>query len=311
MKITLILKGNITRRGHFQKSLETLRGALPEATLTLLETRRAGQAVELAARACLECDYLVVAGGDGSINEALNGCLRMQQNQPGLKLPALGILAYGSANDLCRSLGLRGDTSELVHLLQHDSRQRVDVGTLRYTTSQDYQAEHFFLNAADLGVGAKSVQHLSRRPRLLGSNLHYLRSVLTTLATYRPQPLRVRSDRGLDWRGSCLALVAANGRYIGSGLCVAPGARLDDGLLAMTLVGEADSADFLRNLGRLRRGQKLDHPDAHYDHATWLEVEHEAAPVPVEADGEFLGHTPVRVSVLPAAVELLHPGLDH
>lgn len=309
MKVTLILKGDITRRGHFQKSLETLRAALPDCSPSLLETRRAGQAEELAGRACNECDYLIIAGGDGSVNEVLNGCLRALREQPDITLPTLGILACGSANDLCRSLGLRGDIGEVIHLLRNAASVSVDVATVEFHSATGEPGQRYFLNAADLGVGAKSMQHLGRRPRLLGSSLHYLRSILTTLVTYRPQPLRVRSDRGLDWAGKAIALVAANGSYLGSGLCVAPGARLDDGQLAITLVGEADTADFLRDLGRLRREQALDHPAALYDHAGWLEVDHETEPVPVEADGEFLGQTPVRISVLPAAVRILHPGL--
>ncbi|MFV8816161.1 diacylglycerol/lipid kinase family protein [Haliea sp. E17] len=309
MRITLILKGNITRRSHFEKSLESLRNALPTAAIPLLETRREGQAVELARRACHDSDYLLIAGGDGTINEVLNGCLRAQQHEPQLQLPTLGILAYGSANDLCRSLGLRGDVAECVQLLRNRSSALIDAGIIRFQTPEGEDAERFFLNAAGLGLGARSVQHLGRRPRLLGSNLHYLRSILTTLATYRPQPIRVRSDRGMHWEGDCLALAAANGRFVGSGLCIAPGARLDDGQLAITLVGEADSADLLRNLGHLRRGELLNHPAAHYDHAAQIEVEHLAAPVPVEADGEFLGQTPVSISIIPSAISILHPGL--
>ncbi|WP_167854958.1 diacylglycerol/lipid kinase family protein [Mangrovimicrobium sediminis] len=310
MKLTLILKGNITRRGHFEKSLATLRNALPGAYISLLETRRAGQAVELAARACVESDYLIAVGGDGTVNEVVNGCLRAQEQSPAITLPALGILAYGSANDLARSLGLRGEVGELIHLLLSQSTARIDAGRLYYTDADGTQAQRYFLNAADIGVGARTVEYLNRRPRLLGSNLHYLRSVLSTLATYRPQEVHAVSDHGLDWCGKSLAVVAANGRYLGSGLCVAPGARLDDGLLAITLVGEADAADFLRNLGYLRRGELLNHPAAHYHHAARLEIEHGGQPVPVEVDGEFLGHTPACVEVIPAAVEILHPGLE-
>ncbi len=309
MKLTLVLKGNITRRGHFQKSLATLRSAMPEAAISLLETRRQGQAIELAARAYDESDYLVAVGGDGTLNEVLNGYMRAREQSPQSAPPALGILAYGSANDMARSLDLHGNVDELVHLLRNGSTISIDAGKISYTDRQGEQQERYFLNAADVGVGARTVEYLNRRPRLLGSNLHYLRSVLSTLATYRPQELHVVTDSGLDWSGKSLAVVAANGRYIGSGLCVAPGARLDDGQLAITLVGEADAADFLRNLGYLRRGRQLEHPAAQYHHASKMEIGHLNAPAPVEVDGEFLGVTPVCVEVLPAAVKIVHPGL--
>ena len=103
MKVELVLKGDIRASTHFHKAYGQLREALPGFTFSLNESRSAGEAIDLARAACGNCDYLIAVGGDGTINEVLNGAL-----SAGEPLPALGALAYGTANDLQRTIGMRG-----------------------------------------------------------------------------------------------------------------------------------------------------------------------------------------------------------
>lgn len=302
MKVALVLKGDIRALAHFHKAFRELREALPGFDFELLESRAPGEAVGLARDACADCDYLIAAGGDGTINEVLNGAM-LAGGTP----PVLGVLAYGTANDLVRTLRMRGSVEDLVPLLAGDIRHRIDIGLIRYRDADDQVQLRYFLNAADIGIGAEVVRHLQHRRQLVGSNLHYLRSIINSLRGYEHRELQVRSDLDLNWQGKSLALVAGNGRYFGSGLCVAPGARLDDGELFITLVGDASTWDFMRNLGRLKRGELLEHPAASYHHAHALTVEHRGQPAPVEVDGELLGFTPLHIEIIPGAVEILTP----
>lgn len=305
MKITLILKGNIHRRGHFRGDLAQLKSVMSGAEIFLLESSRPGQAVALAASAARESDYLIAVGGDGTLNEVLNGCFQACANLPPEHMPALGVLAYGSANDFARSLGNNGTVDELITLLQADARQRIDAGLIEYCEDSGTAGRRYFLNAADIGIGAHVVRHRRDRTRLLTGNLQYLRSTFIALRSYRHCELEIDSDQGLHWRGKTLALVAGNGRYFGSGLCVAPGARLDDGQMSVTLVGDASARDFLHNFRHLKRGDRLQHPEASYHQAQTLEVRHVGEPAMVEADGELLGTTPVTIRLLPGAVDFL------
>lgn len=302
MKVALVLKGDIRAVAQFHNAFRELRDALPGFEFTLLESRSPGHALALAREACGDTDYLIAVGGDGTVNEVLNGAMTA-----GGKVPTLGILAYGTANDLVRTLGLQGDVTELIGLLAQDARQWVDVGNLQYRDADGEAHQRWFLNAADVGIGAEVVRHLANRRHFIGSNLHYLRSIVGSLRSYRHRNLHIRTDRGLDWQGRSLALVAGNGRYFGAGLCVAPGARMDDGELFVTLVGNATTWDFMRNLGRLKRGRLLEHPEASYHQACHISVEHEGDAARVEADGELLGFTPVEIDIRPRAVELLMP----
>ena len=305
MKITLILKGDIHRRGHFRDDLAHLKSALPGADVSLLESNMPGQAVALAASAAIGSDYLIAVGGDGTLNEVVNGCFQACERLPPESMPALGVLAYGTANDFTRSLGNNGTSDELISLLLADSRHRIDAGLMQYCEENGSTSQRYFLNAADIGIGAHVVKHMGHRTRFLGGNLQYLKSIFITLRSYRHCELEVRSDQGLNWRGNTLALVAANGRCIGSGLNVAPGAAIDDGQMLVTLVGNASARDFLQNFRHLKRGDRLQHPEVSYHHAQSLEVSHHGKPALVEADGELLGTTPVTITVLPAALDFL------
>ncbi len=302
MKVALVLKGDIRAITHFHHAFRELREALPGFEFNLLESHSPGQAMALAEHACEDCDYLVAVGGDGTVNEVLNGAMAA-----GGSPPTLGILAYGTANDLVRTLGLRGNVAQLTTLLASDKRQRVDIGRVQYQDANGKARQRWFLNATDVGIGAEVVRHLGARGQFVGSNLHYLRSIVGSLRSYRHRQLHVRTERGVDWRGPALALVAGNGRYFGAGLCVAPGARMDDGELFVTLVGNASTWDFMRNLGRLKRGNLLEHPEVSYHQACHISVGHEGDPARVEADGELLGFTPVEIDIQPGAVEFLMP----
>ena len=305
MRITLLIKGDLHHLEQVRGDTSRLRQALPEARITALESHQAGSIVGLAQRACEDSDYLVAVGGDGTLHEVLNGCL--QHGLARQALPALGLIAHGTANDYARTLGLHGDMAELIELLKLGNCRRVDAGRIRYRDAAGKQAQRYFLNAADIGIGAAVVSNMKATPGVLGRYLRYPVAIARTFLTYQPKVLTVRSDTGLCWRGSTLALVAANGRYFGSGLCITPQARIDDGELSVTLVGDASTADFLRHLGALRRGELIRHSAVQYHRARQLDIEHHDEAAAVEADGEPLGTTPVTMDTVPGAINFLCP----
>lgn len=307
MKVAIIANGRIINNSRLDRQRGQLQDALPEAEIAAARSERPGHAVELAADHCRDSDVLVAAGGDGTLNEILNGCMQAQAQDPAMELPAFGVLACGSANDFARSVGLAGTLEELVGLLRAGVSRRIDVGRLRCHGAQGEALERYFFNVADAGIGAEVVQHLGSPSSYLGSNLRYLRAIVAAFREHRQVELLLSSDAGLNWSGRSLAVVAANGCYFGSGLGVAPGARIDDGQLFVTVVGDAGFRDFLANLGKLKRGVPLDHPKITYHSARSVTVAAAEGRAALEVDGEFVGFTPAVIEVLPGAVQLLVP----
>jgi YegS/Rv2252/BmrU family lipid kinase len=307
VRITLLVKGNLRARRRLRKDLETLRALLPAAQLTVVESEYGGHSVELAAAARDRTDYLIAVGGDGTLHELLNGCLRVVSGEPLRKLPVIGVLPYGSANDYARSAGIEQSAEQLARLIAQGTPRAVDVGALSCQGEDGNLQQRYFLNATDVGIGAGVIRRLEHTGKRFGGQFSYMRATLATFFGYRPQCLSIETDTGLHWRGKTLILVAANGRYFGSGLGIAPGARLDDGSLFITRVGDASVLDFARKFRQIRRGKRLQHPAVSYARAGRISVAGEGGEAPVEADGEFLGYTPLEISMLPAAIRLLVP----
>lgn len=291
------------RRHEFREEYARLQGHFPGGEPRIVESEYAGHAIELARAAATDADCVVAVGGDGTLNEVLNGCLQAASQDPQMTVPAIAVLACGTANDFIKSTPLTGRLEHLLALLAAGRYRTVDVGRVRYRDSQGASAERYFINEASIGIGAEVVSRVNRGRRRLGANLTFLRAIVLAFRRFRAITLRLRWDKAAPRNQALLALVAGNGRYFGSGLCIAPDAKLDDGRLSCTLVGDVGVRTFVSKLPQLKRGARIDHPRVLYREAHSIEVT--GGKAPVEADGEFLGYTPASIDILSAKVRLV------
>lgn len=262
-----------------------------------------GHAMALAREQASRADALVAVGGDGTLNEVINGALDGAARPTP---PTIGLLAAGTANDFVKSVPGEGGVEDLLRALETDDAQPVDLGRLTFTDRHGARRSRYFVNVADVGIGAEVVRLISGHRRVLGANLTYLASILLALSTYRARVVKLRSDRGLERSSALLAGVFGNGGFFGSGLRLVPDARVDDGLLHCVLVGKVGLREFLRNLPALRGGDLIDHPQVLYHACTALQLDSDAR-VGLEADGEFLGYLPAEISLVRAPIRLLLP----
>ena len=308
MKIAIIAKGNTRRRSELSLALERLRGAALFAGVEVLETQHPGHAIDLARRASTRADVIISAGGDGTLNELVNGCQQARQADPAIRLPTVGVLALGSANDFLKTTRLRGTADEVLALAEAGARRPIDLGRVHYTAVDGRRASRYFVNVADIGIGAAVVQELERSSGRFGANLSYLRAILAAFLRYRKPLLSVESDEGLDWQGRSLAVIAGNGRCFGSGLFATPEAAIDDGRFDITLIGDVSVIDFIRKLPALKRAEVIAHPQVSYHKARQATISSTDIACAVEVDGEYLGLTPATIELLPAAMHFLLPG---
>jgi diacylglycerol kinase (ATP) len=307
MKIAFIVKGNCGRKRSFYRTLARQQDAGVLDQAQVFEAEYAGHASQLATRLGSGVDLLVAVGGDGTLNEIVNACLAARNLDAGFSLPAFAVLAYGTANDFIKSSGLDGSMEQLVQLLQRQSLRVIDAGRVSCTSDSGVASERYFINAADVGVGAAVTQKLTGRRRYLGANLSYLMATVSAFSGYRKMELEVVTDTGLQWRGAVLALVASNGRFFGSGLEISPNVELDDGKLDIALIGDIGILDFFSKLPHLRNGKTIDHPEVSYHQAGRIEVSGIDGECALEVDGEYVGNTPAVIEVLPAAITFLMP----
>ncbi len=252
-------------------------------------TTAPGEATSVA-RAFADRGYrLVIAvGGDGTVNEVLNGLLASVSDT------ALGVLPAGRGSDFARGTG-SGDGLELtLERLVGGRRRRIDVGRADF----DDGSTRAFVNVAGLGFDAVVAQRAARS-RLPGPTLAYLTALGTTLARYRNIDVSiVADDRHLD--GPVCSVLAANGRYFGGGMLIAPAADLTDGSLDLAILGDLSKMDLIRNVPKVYRGTHVDHPKFMTTKVRSVRVESPPAQRPlVQLDGEVVGHTPVTFTVEP------------
>lgn len=252
-----------------------------------------GDAARLAEQAGREGVARVVAGGgDGTVNEVVNGLMRLPPEQR----PGLGILPLGSANDLATSLGLPLDAEPaLASALQLPLRP-IDVPRL-----DDWH----FLNMATCGFGAEITTSTPKTlKRLLGGGAYSLIGAVKAW-DYHLYPGVLRWEGG-ERRAEVFMLAIGNGRQSGGGQALTPDASLDDGLLDVLLLHDVASLARLRAMRRelASRPERGRYVDVFRTDGLAFEAEEE---LPVTLDGEPLHRWGFRVAISPGALALAAP----
>lgn len=261
-------------------------------------TEAPGHAMELA-RDAAEKGYeqVVSVGGDGTINEVVNGLY----NAGNIGEVVLGIISTGTGGDYIRTIGLPRSYPEMCRCLMNPRRLTVDLGVVEYMKGGD-MVQRLFVNFAGLGFDAEIVRRTTQQFKSLGSTASYLMGLLTTLVFYQNREITLVID-GVAVEKKVCTVVMNNGKYGGGGMLTAPDADLTDGLLDVLIIGNLNKADLLWSLPRIYRGTHLTHPKVELHKAREIEIR-TGAPLYLHADGELLGQVPARFRVLPAALNI-------
>jgi diacylglycerol kinase family enzyme len=229
-------------------------------------------------------ERLLVAGGDGTLSEVVTGLIAA-----GLGGEAeIGLLPLGTGGDFARSLGIPVDLDGAIDLLVRGRARAVDAGRVHYRDRSGREASSCFANVTSLGVSGLVDELVNRAPKFLGGTASYLIGTLRGLARYRCQPVTL-------------------GSWFGGGMRVAPGARIDDGLLDLVVVPELGRLRLLARLPTLYGGGHLRDPRAVHRRGRVLEADAPPGEVWLDVDGEPLGTLPARIESLPGAVRMIGP----
>lgn len=238
-------------------------------------------------------DAVVAAGGDGTVHEVITGYYR----NPGLKKPPLGIIPAGTGNAFVRDMDLVGsDWERAVDTIVRGEARAVDVA--RFTTLDETR---YSLNV--LGVGFVSdVSETAVRLKFLGSHA-YLLAVLYRLLSLKTYPMRLTFDGRSEHVDACFAVVS-NSRYTGKSFFIAPGAKVDDGLLDLVVLKKISRWRVIRIFGTIFSGAHVREPEVSYHQARNISIDTQTPRV-LNVDGEVLGRTPIEIECLPRDLKLL------
>jgi diacylglycerol kinase (ATP) len=280
------------QKGHAAQREQAVRAALQtvELPFDLVRTTHSGHAQRLAAAAAhSDCYRAVVAvGGDGTINEVVNGLL-------GSATP-LGLIPIGTGNDLVKMIDLPPNRPLLAaQRLKAAVARPVDVGVANGRA---------FINGLGCGFDAQVAVENLRPTRLRGFAV-YLVALMRALAHYQAPKMRVHFDGQIVEQRMLLTTVG-NGRCHGGGFWITPDAQLDDGRFDLCLCEALRLDQIVRYVPKVLKGTHQGLKQVRMAHTTHVTIE-AAAPVPVHLDGEILGAALQRVDVelKPGALHLL------
>ncbi len=300
--VSFIINGKLKNKEKVKLSLLNSLHALNH-TSYFFETTSKENAISLV-KNVLEnnSDYLITVGGDGSLNEVVNGY--MKYIYPVKHKVVLGLLPAGTGNDFAKTLEIDNSIQLLVERINKKNHVSIDVGEVKYTGLDKKVSNRFFINITDIGIGGIVSKKLSESSRILGPDLTYIKAIIQSFLSYKPVTITLKSDV-IQWKGNAMSICLANGKYFGSGMCIAPQASINDGKMQLVILGKVSMFDYLKNLSKIKNGEIINHPEVHYASISSCEIDAKEYSCPIDMDGEFIGYAPLSLIIHQKKIEFL------
>ena len=264
-------------------------------------TSRPGDATRLAAAAMDDgFRFLVAVGGDGTVQEVVNGMFR--DGRPIVDEPVLGLVPAHSGCDLVKSFGLPGDVDGACAHLQGEHTYPFDVIKVVHSGPGGERTTRYSVNLAEVGFGAGMARRAQRLPAWMGRGRAFL-AFWATFASTRTRNVRVDADTHA-YEGRAFNLIVGNAQYASGGLRLSPRSWPGDGVLEV-LVFTGPRSDAYTLLPRIyRHGDHVPHPRIEELRAKIRVAVDADRPLPIVADGELLGTTPATFQIVPRSILL-------
>jgi diacylglycerol kinase (ATP) len=256
-------------------------------------TPKKGAAKTLAAQAIRQgCDYIVAAGGDGTLNEVVNGFANRANKV------RIGLLPLGTGNDFARCLNLPTGIEENIDILIAGATTPVDLIRVKSTRTR------FFVNVSAGGFSGLVNEKLTRKIKKNWGPLAYLRSAAAALPELRAYRTTIRFGPRETVALDLYNVIVANGRFVAGGLPIAPESDPSDGLLDVILIPERPAAEIALLTAKILLGKHL-----HDDLVTFRRVPKVSIKsnpgMWFNVDGELVGNAPVEFEIVPGALQFV------
>jgi YegS/Rv2252/BmrU family lipid kinase len=285
------------------------------------ETTQPGDAT-IQTRAALKSGVTTVAvvGGDGTLSEAAQGFFQFSERVT--DLPAqindeawLAILPAGTGDDFARSqMGRREPLEKWINIFisqcRAPTRANVRIVDVLYGICDGFKTPFICLNASTMGIGGETAARVAAQGnfmRRLSGEARFAVAALTALAGWRERRVRVAIDDVEVIEGNMNLAAVANALYAGGGMMLSPQAKIDDGKLDVVTASGLNRANLLRELARIHRGGHVANPKVRIVQGEGVSIETFSPEdaMPIEADGNVRGLTPVEFRVMPGALRFV------
>jgi diacylglycerol kinase (ATP) len=306
--VALVIANPRSGGGRAGRALDEVRAALERrlGAVDLAVTERPMHAADLARDAARGGRSLLIAvGGDGTLHEVANGVLDAGGGA------AVGYVGQGTGGDLRRALGVEHRLEAYVDAIASGRERRIDAGKCRFRAPEGVATERWFVNILSVGMGGLVDRYVSKTTKALGGKAAYFWASVRALARCRRARLRcevAHGDHRFEKRLDTFMLAICNGSYFGSGMHVAPMAKLDDGRFEVVSLDATSKLSFALSSRNIYAGTHLANRGAEHfvcDRMV-IDIENEDARdvFLLDVDGEPLGGLPLDVELVPQALRL-------
>ncbi len=265
-------------------------------------TQKPGDATRFAREAALSgVEMLVVAGGDGTINEVVNGLFN-EAGEPLNPKIVMGLLSVGRGCDLRRTLGVSANFRDAVGSLLNPKIKTMDIGRVVFKDEFGRDKTSHFANGFSAGLSGNIIRKVNEASGVIPPQLTYFGLSALEFLTNPGYPMEVISDGKKIFEGQCLNVFVSNGQYCGAGMKWAPKAKLDDGLFNITILEKIPKHRLIFSSHRIYKGTFNILPGIHEFTGKEILINSQKQ-VLLEIDGEQPG-------LLPAHISLLKQGLQ-
>ncbi len=304
MSRILLIVNPISGRGYAGRSLPLLESELHKHRLDykLVLTERPWHAADLAEQAAREgVDAVVVASGDGTANEVLNGLMRARK--AGFNGTAMGQIAVGTGNDFAFGMGIPGGIEAGCRILAENYRRRVDVGFLR---GGDFPDGRYFGNGVGVGFDA-ATGFVAARIRWTRGLLLYLIAALETIFIYYKAPTVLLSYDDKEITLSSLMISIMNGRRMGGGFFFAPNGDPADGTFDLCIAEAVSQGRIFQLIPYFMKGTQATQKEVRMAQARQVTVEALQGTLPIHCDGETVCYEgkEITIELLPQQIEFI------
>jgi diacylglycerol kinase (ATP) len=251
------------------------------------------------ARAAVErgAKLVVAVGGDGTLNEVVNGIAGTDVE--------LATIPLGTGMDFVRTFGIPKKFDDAVRVAANGSVRTIDAGRARYRTWAGDDADRWFANIGSVGMSGAVAARANTSSKALGGKASFFYATVRVFLEWKNSELVVRTESE-ERRGRMNDVFVANGRYAGGGMKLAPDASPDDQLFDVVLIGDISKLDFATQAPGIYAGRHVKHPKVEVLRSARVTVDADER-LPIELDGEQVGTTPITFELVPGALKLRVP----
>jgi diacylglycerol kinase (ATP) len=292
VKLYIVVNPKAGSVGDVEALLKQLRRLNPRK---LCLTKRAGEAGTFARDAVRAgCDYIIAAGGDGTLNEVINGIAAPQH----IRSVRIGMVPLGTANDFARSLNLPASIEENIDNLS--AKQTISVDLVRITAKRT----RYFINVSAGGFSGVVDEKLTPEMKSTWGPLAYLRSAAAALPELHAYHSTIVFDDVERLMIELYNVIVANGQFVAGGLPVAPDASVCDGLFDVLLVPKRPAGEIALLAAQMLLGKHLSSGALIFRRAKKISVKSRPR-MSFNVDGELFGNDPAIFEIVPSAVEFV------